>query len=1049
MKRKVVMFLTCLFIGIGLASGQNRTVRGNVTSAEDGLPVVGASIIIDGTTIGSVTDLDGNFTIANVPSSAKTMTVSYVGMRTQKLEISSNVRIVLQPDAEMIDEVIVVAYGTSKKSSFTGSAQNIDGKKMELRPISSVTKGIEGQVTGVQVTNSSGQPGSSPDIRIRGFGSLNASNSPLYVVDGIPYDGALNAINPSDIESMTILKDASAGALYGARGANGVVMITTKKGKEGKAQVTYRSNVGWASRAGHDYNNVDMKEYTQLLYESLRNGYIYTDGMPWADGEAAARAALKGRMGGELYNPFKNYTWDEIIDPATGQVRPDATPAWNENWMDAVRHDNAFRHEHQLSVNGGSDRNKYMMSFGYVNEDGILKATNFQRYNTRINLESKVTDWFTANANVSLAHTVTDYSTYTGSANSNVWFTAQFANPLFPMYLKNLDGTNALDANGNPQLDYGENGRPGTLTDFNVLGGLLDDKWSYKRDIAGLRSGLVFGSDSDSFGIFKGLKLAINFGLDYTNTLEMGYYNMHHGNQAKQGGRISKENGRTQSYTFNQLVTWTRSFGLHNFNVLVGHEYYDYIYEYLGAAKSNLVDGILELRPGTTMQDADSYTSQYRINSFLSQFDYNFDDKYYFKASLRQDASSRFYKDNHTGTFWSLGANWRISKEKFMQNVKWVDNLSFKASYGEQGNDDLNSFYLWQSLYSLSYSNADNVGGVISSLETKDVTWEKNGNFNIGLEGALFDRRLSFNVEYYNKKTTDMLLEYPMATSTGFDGYNANVGDMRNSGIEAEITVNPIRTKDFNWDITLMGSTVNNKVLKLTNETPEIISGIYSVAKVGQELNTFYMIKSAGVDPSNGSPLYWAYEKDDEGNRIDGTDYITSDRSVANNCKYYLGSRIPDLYGSIATNLSYKGFDLSVMTTYSMGGKIFDSLYSGGMNVLYISQTWNRNELRRWQKPGDITDVPRVELGVAGAQTDRYLIDASYFAIKNITFGYTFPTSWIRKAGLTGLRLYTSMDNLALFTHLDGMNPQNNFSGSTSYNYTPNKTLSVGLEVKF
>ena len=1049
MKRKVVMFLTCLFIGIGLASGQNRTVRGNVTSAEDGLPVVGASIIIDGTTIGSVTDLDGNFTIANVPSSAKTMTISYVGMRTQKLEISSNVRIVLQPDAEMIDEVIVVAYGTSKKSSFTGSAQNIDGKKMELRPISSVTKGIEGQVTGVQVTSSSGQPGSSPDIRIRGFGSVNASNAPLYVVDGIPYDGALNAINPSDIESMTILKDASAGALYGARGANGVVMITTKKGKEGKAQVTYRSSVGWSSRAGHDYNNVDMKEFTQLYYESLRNGFLYDDGMAWADAESAARRGLKSKLGGELYNPFKNYTWDTIIDPATGQVRPDATAAWDENWMESVKHNNAFRHEHQLSVNGGSERNKYMMSFGYLNEDGILVTTNFQRYNSRVNLESKVTDWFTANANLSLTHTATNYSAYTSSANSNPWYTAQFVNPLFPMYLKNLDGTNALDANGNPQLDYGEKGRPGTLTDFSILGGLQDDKWSYKRDIAGLRSGLVFGSDSDSFGIFKGLKLALNFGLDYTSQLQMGYYNMHHGNQAKQGGRISKANTRTQSYTFNQLVTWTRSFGLHNFNVLVGHEYYDYLNEYLSAAKSNLVEGILELRPGTTMQDADSYTSQYRINSFLSQIDYNFDDKYYFKASLRQDASSRFYKENHTGTFWSVGANWRISKEKFMQNVKWIDNLSFKSSYGEQGNDELNSLYLWQSLYDLSYSNADNVGGLISSLETKDVSWEKNGNFNIGLEGALFDRRLSFNVEYYNRKTKDMLLEYPMATSTGFSGYNANVGDMRNSGIEAELTVNPVRTKDFNWDITLMGSTVNNKVLKLTNETPEIIDGIYSVAKVGQELNTFYMVKSAGVNPDDGSPLYWAYEKDSDGNRIEGSDYITSERSKAENSKYYLGSRIPDLYGSISTNLTFKGFDLSVMTTYSLGGKIYDGLYSGSMNPLYVSGTWNRNALRRWAKPGDITDVPRVQLGTQGAASDRYLIDASYFAIKNITFGYTFPASLIRKAGLTGLRLYTSMDNLALFTHLDGMNPQNNFSGSTSFNYTPNKTISVGLEVKF
>ena len=307
---------------------------------------------------------------------------------------------------------------------------------------------------------------------------------------------------------------------------------------------------------------------------------------------------------------------------------------------------------------------------------------------------------------------------------------------MVPIYIKNLDGTNDLDDKGNPQLDYGEYGRPGSMTDFSILGGLLDDKSSYKSDGVSLRSGLIFGGDSDRLGIFKGLKLAINFGLDYTNTLDMSYMNMHHGNQAKQGGYIWKDNGRSQSYTFNQLLTWTRSFGSHNFNVLVGHEFYDYMYEYLAAAKSNLVDGILELRPGTTMQEADSYSSQYRINSFLSQFDYNFADKYYFKTSLRQDASSRFYKDNNTGTFWSVGANWRISKEKFMQNLKWIDNLSMKASYGEQGNDELGSLYLWQSLYSLSYPNADNVGGVITSLETKDLTWEKNGNFNLGLEAS-------------------------------------------------------------------------------------------------------------------------------------------------------------------------------------------------------------------------------------------------------------------------------------------------------------------------
>lgn len=1046
MEKRLTMLLACLFLILGGVIAQTR-VNGTVVSQEDGQPVIGATVQVVGTNTGAVTDVNGRFSLT-CPAGKNTLRITYVGMEPLEVSARPNMRIILSSDSKSLDEVVVVAYGTAKKSSFTGSAQNVDGKDLELRPIASVTKGLEGQVTGVQMTSGSGQPGSSPNIRIRGFGSINASSNPLYVVDGVPYDGAINAINPADIESMTILKDASAGALYGARGANGVVMITTKKGKEGNTQVTWRSNVGWSSRAGHDYDNVSMKEFSQLLYESLRNGYVYTDGLSWSDAEAAARASLSSKMGGELYNPFKNYTWDTLIDPATGYVHPDANAVWDENWMDAVKRDNALRHEHQLSINGGSDRSKFMVSLGYLNEEGILKTTDFQRYNARVNVDTRVTDWFSANANVSLAHSITDYSNYEGSAYSNVWYTAQFVNPMFPLYIKDLSGNNVLDESGNPQFDYGENGRPGSMSDFSILGGLLDDKSSYKRDIASLRTGMVFGGDTDKFGIFKGLKLALNFGLDYTNTLEMDYMNMHHGNQAKQGGRITKENGRVQSYTFNQLVTWNRSFGLHNFDVLVGHEWYAYMYEYLGAAKSNLVEGIYELRPGTTMQDADSYTDNYRINSLLSRLNYNFDDKYYFSASLRQDASSRFHRDNHTGTFWSVGANWRISKENFMKDVKWVDNLSFKVSYGEQGNDNLQTYYAWQSLYNLSYSNADNVGAVISSLETKDLSWEKNGNFNIGLEGALFKQRLRFNVEYYNKKTTDMLLSYPMATSTGFNGYNANVGDMRNSGLEAEITVTPVQINDFRWDITLMGSTVSNKVLKLTNESPELITGNYSI-KVGNPLNTFYIAKSAGVDPSNGQQLYWAYEKDDDGNMIAGSEYITSDRSKALSSKYYLGSRIPDLYGSLSTNLSYKGFDLSVLTTYSIGGKIYDGLYFSSMNALYVSGTWNRNALRRWQQPGDITDVPRIELGGTSIATDRYLIDASYFAVKNITLGYTFPRSILNHIGINGLRLYTSMDNIALFSHLDGMDPQYNFSGSTDYTYTPNKTITVGLEVKF
>lgn len=873
-----------------------------------------------------------------MPKGKTVLRVSYVGMETMEVVGKRNMRIVLNADQTDLDEVMVVAYGTAKKSSFTGSADNINGEKLELRPISNVAKGIEGQATGVQVTSASGQPGSAPSIRIRGYGSINASSTPLYVVDGIPYDGSLSSLNPSDIESMTILKDASAGALYGARGANGVVMITTKKGKEGKTNVTWRSTLGWSSRAQKHYDLVGQKDYVQLVYEGLRNGYVNNNGMSWSDAEAAARSALSRNLGGELYNPFKNYSWNEIIDPETGYVRSDAQSAWDENWMDAVEDKSAFRHEHQLSINGGTEKTKYMFSLGYLNEDGTLKTTNFQRYNARANVETKVTDWFSANINTTLAHSESNFSDYDGAAVSNVWYSAQFVSPLFPMYQKNLDGTNVLDANGNAQLDYGEAGRPGSYNDYNPLGGLVDDKASTKSDIAGLRTGMVFGTDSDKAGWLKGLKFAMNFGLDYHNSLSMSYMNMYHGNQAGAGGLLYKYTGRTQSYTFNQLITWNRSFNKHNFDVMLGHEWYAYKYEYLEAARSNLIDGILEISPGTTMQSAESYTDNYRINSFMSRINYNYDDKYYFSASLRSDASSRFYRDNHTGTFWSLGANWRMSKENFLKDVKWIDNLSVKISYGEQGNDDIlrsngtSNYYLWQSLYALGWNNANNLGAVISSLETKDLSWEKNQNLNIGVEGAFFNHRLRVSAEYYNKKTTDMLLSYPMALSTGFGGYNANVGDMRNSGFEFEIGGTPIRTNDWVWNVTWMGATVKNKVLKLTKESPEIISGI-RVIKEGYELNTYYMAKSAGVDPATGAQLYWVYDKDENGNIVN--ERISDDYAKTANSKYYLGSRIPDLYGSISTDLSWKGIDLSVLTTYSIGGKIYDGLYAASMNTTY------------------------------------------------------------------------------------------------------------------
>ncbi|MDD6686308.1 SusC/RagA family TonB-linked outer membrane protein [Sodaliphilus pleomorphus] len=1045
MKKKLFLLVVAV---LSLALGASAAViKGQVVDASTGEPLMGATVQPVGGGNGTATDLNGEFSL-DIPNSVKSLTVSYVGYASQTVAAVNGIKVALESQGEQLDEVMVVAYGTSKKTSFTGAAEAVGNKKLELRPVTSATKALEGNVSGIQVTSGTGQPGSSPSIVIRGFGSINASNSPLYVVDGIPYDGALSSINPSDIESMTVLKDASAGALYGARGANGVVMIQTKKGKEGKANVTWRSTFGWSNRAIKRYDNVDQRQYVQLVYEGLRNGYVYNEGYTWARAEAAARASLGSTLGGELYNPFKNYTWDTIIDPSTGQVQADAQSAWNEDWYDSVTRKNAFRTEHQFEVSGGSEKSHYLMSLGYLNENGILKTTRFQRYNARVNADSQVTDWFKTSLNTTLAWTTQNFSDYDGTANSNVWYTAQFINPLFPVYLKDAQGKNVVDANGEAEYDWGEGGRPGSLNDFSSLGSLLLDKAKIDHDVAGLRAGMVFGSDLAKYGWAQGLKFSMNFGFDYNNTERVRYLNSKHGNQANAGGMLYKVNGRTQSYTFNQLLTWTRTLGgVHNIDVLVGHEFYNYKYNYLEASKTNLIDGILELRPGTTINSADSYQEDYRINSWLSRLNYNYDNRYYISASLRQDASSRFYKDNHTGTFWSVGANWRVSSESFLKDVRWINNLSVKASYGMQGNDNVGTYYAWQSLYDLEFANAGNKGAIIASLENKDLTWEKNGNLNLGVEGLFLDRRVRLNADWYYKKTTHMLLQFPMALSTGFSGYYANVGNMRNQGIEIQLGLTPVRTQDLEWNVTLMGNTVSNKVLKLTTQSPELISGVYST-KVGNPINTFYMAKTAGVDPATGAQLYYAYESMNDDGSVNG-EYITDDYSVAANHKYYMGSRIPDLFGSVGTDLTWKGLSLSVLTTYSIGGKIYDGLYATAMDYNYYSQTWNQAALRRWQKPGDVTDVPRIEIAGTNITNDRYLINASYFAIKNITLSYSLPKALVSKARLQGVRVFGSFDNVALWSHLNGMDPQYNFSGSTDFSYTPNKTLQVGFELNF
>lgn len=1022
-------------------------VSGKITALDDNTPIAFASIMVKGTKNIAAANENGEFAISNVPSDG-TLEISSIGYTTQNVAVNNRqiINVNLKTDAQLLEETIVVAYGTAKKGSITGSAAVVDDKKIEQRISANVAKSIEGQVAGVMVTSGSGAPGEGNDIVIRGYGSINASKQPLYVVDGIPYDGGLNAINPNDIESITILKDASSGALYGARGANGVVMITTKKGKAGKATVTYTGTVGWSNPALKYYDRVNQKDWTQLNYESLRNKYWDTGNYSWEEAATMAKKNMSETMGGEIYNPFKNYTWDNIIGE-DGLVRADAVSAWNEDWLDdgVVRH-NALRTEHLLSVTGGTDKTKAMLSLGYLNEDGYVNNAGYTRFSGRANVDSEITHWLAAGLNVSLAKTDFKGILTTGNSYGNQFFYAQLIGPIYPIYAKDENGRQVYDDLGKKVYDYGDT-RP-SWPGWNVVGLIYEDDNSQEGMNESVRTYLRLGTDRDDAGWLKGLKLTANFGGDNRDIYQTRYNNMYNGSYADANGRLYKYFKRTTSYTFNQLLTYNRTFSGHTIDFVGGHESYKYVYHYLDATKSNLTDGIYELRPATSSVDCDSYSNEYAIESYLTRINYDYKNRYYFSASFRRDGSSRFHKDRRWGNFWSVGANWRITNESFMQSLTWLDNLNFRVSYGVQGNDDLSTYYAWQSFYELGHPNDGAQGAVVSSLENMDVTWEKNSNLNIGLDARLLGGRLDFTVEYYNRVTKDMLLNYPMAVSTGFSGYDANVGSLENKGIEFSIRGILMDRKNFTWKASIMGTSIKNKILKLTTESPSYISG-QQIYEEGRPMYTFYMVKHAGVDPETGKEQFWAYESmDEKGNPVG--EYKTTDFAVATGCKYYLGSRMPKLTGSIGTDFEIcKYVDISILTTYSLGGKVYDQIYKELIAPTQTGRALSTYVLDRWQKPGDVTDVPRAELGGSSPISSRLLIDASYFSIKNITVGFNFPKEWIQPIKAQQLRVYASFDNYWTFTHLNGMNPQQSIGGTTNYVYNPTKTSVIGLKVTF
>lgn len=1046
--KKWTFMLLCLFASIQLVCAQTMKITGLVISAEDGEPVIGASIMAKGTTIGTVTDVDGGFSL-EVPSEVKTLVVSFVGMETQEARVAPSMKIVLQSSSQTLDEVMVVAYGVAKKSSFTGSADLIKNEKLEARTVANVSKALEGTVAGIQTTSGGGQPGDGSKLIIRGFGSINANNDPLYVLDGVPYDGDISAINPSDIESMSVLKDASASALYGARGANGVVIITTKKGKSGAMSINLKATWGFSSRAFPVYDRVNEGQFLELAYEAVKNSYQYGGGDTEEVARQKALANYMSRLGGEQYNPY-NIASTSLIDPATSKLVSGAQLKYHDDWFDEATRSNPLRQEYQFSVNGGNEKTTYMFSLGYLDEKGLAINTGFNRYSGRINVESQLKSWLKASLSSQFSTTNQQYMQTEGTGYYNIWYSSTMIGPIYPVYKRDASG-NYPD--GKKSYDYGPS-RP-SMSNMNWIAALVDDKRERKSDNLSARTYLEFGDKSnEALGFFKDFRLTLNLGADYRNMNRLVYQNPNEGNSAAVNGTSRRETGRMLSFTFNQLLNYNRQFGKHNLDVLIGHEFYSYDELATVAERQNFpFTGATELANGSTITEGTSYKDLYKIESVLSRITYDFDDRYYLSGSFRTDGSSRFYTDSRWGKFWSVGGAWRLSQEAFMENSQgWLNNLTLKVSYGMQGNDNiLNAdkdpeYYAWQGLYDMTYPNANISGAFLTSLENRNLKWEKNKNLNAGIEASMFDSRLNISADFYVKNTSDLLLMRPKPTSTGFDGYYDNVGSMRNTGLDLTISGDIIRNNKFSWNSSLLISTFKNKITKLGEGTDQIISGS-TIQKVGEPINSFYLPKTAGVDPETGLMQYWIPGEDENGNQ---TMVITTSYSQATaNGRQVCGSRIPDFSGSFSNTFRYRDFDLSILMTFSVGGTIYDTTYASLMDMRNLGYTWSTDILKRWQKPGDITDVPRMQAGRQSQYDDSYLLDASYFSLKNVNFGYNLPKKWMRTSGIGNVRLFATGDNLSLVSAKKGMDPQYNFTGTQDYVYAPVRTISFGVDIKF
>ena len=1060
MKRKLMLLMTCLFIGIGLVNAQISKVTGTVISEEDGLPVVGASVLVKGTTTGTVTDMDGKFVLENIPSTAKTLMVSFIGMKTQEVAIRPKLSITLKPDTEILDEVVVTAYGTSTKGSFTGSAAVMKADKLEKRQVSNVSQALAGAVAGVQIQSSNGQPGASATVRIRGVGSINASSTPLYVVDGVPFDGDLSSINTTDIESMTVLKDAASTALYGARGANGIIMITTKKGKSGKATVNFDAKWGANSRAIKNYDVMtSTQEYVEKIYESIYNAAFYKIANYKGDAaksNAYANSKIFANGNGGFGYPIYTVPEGQSLIGMDGKLNSAATLGYSDgknyytpdDWAKEMFKTN-MRQEYNGSISSSTDRMSFYASFGYLNDEGVIDNSGFERFSGRLNADYQVYKWLKVGGNLAYANSNSRYpgEQTSTSSSGNAFYLANMIAPVYPIYVRDAQGNIMYNEKYNrPIYDYGNGVQTKQSRVFmsisNPAGDLAYNQTEYLMDIMNFN---WFGTITP----IKGLSLTARYGLHVDNTRYNDLGNALYGQSASYGGTAYQERSRT--YGFDQQYVANYSFNInedHIFDITAGYDGYEYTSEYVDASGQNLynpdsywVNNTIDQRNGYGAMNS------YATEGYFGRLNYNYKDTYIGSVSYRRDASSRFHPDNRWGNFYSASAAWVLSNEKFMEDVKWVDMLKVKASFGQQGNDGVGNYYAYTDQFQMTGANGVFSDGKLYYKGNPDLTWETSTAYNVGVDFALLDNRLNGSVEYFGRKSGDMLYYKPVAPINGYSEIPMNVGSMTNSGLEIDLSYTILKNKNLTWDVNANATFMKNKINELHPDLKgELISGSYIYSE-GESRYRMYLTKYAGVDPETGEALYWAKDED-------GQEYKTADMQLANQNKAATDDLLPTVYGGFGTTISAYGFDASIQCSYQLGGTIYDSGYAslmhGGTNSS-SGRNWHVDIRNSWTPENPNTDVPRVNASdsYASSTSTRFLTSSDYLSVNNITVGYTLPKNLTQKFNVSKLRLFFAADNVALLSARKGLDPRQSYTSATTALYTPIRTISGGVNITF